>query len=818
MDIRKALALHQTGRIAEAQAAYKAILKRAPRNSDAWHFLGIVHAQLGQPQDAVKCIEKAVALAPDHVEAHFNLGSVLVGLNRHADAIRCFERVVALDPGNVEARNNLGCTLAILNRHQEAIPHFDVVVTAKPQDAEAGKNLGNSLMAAGRYQDAIGCFDRVVVVRPEDATAHNSLGSALAILNRHQEAMRHFERAIAISPDFAEARYNLGTLLSTLTQRMEAIRHLERATAIAPDYADAHFNLGNALAASGRYADAIQCFGRVIAIEPGDAAAHNELGATLAALDMHDEAIRSYEKALAIKPDYAKAHCNLGNTFSNLGRPGEAEASYRRAMQIKPEVLQYAVQAHLQLPIIPTLADISVWRAHYEAGISYLMNAPGSLDDVGEIQSVSFYLAYHNRNDRPIMESLCRLFRARVSSLTFTASHTKSWRPPAVRSQRIRIGFLSQFLADHTIGKLFQGFIRHLDRGRFEVVAIHAPMARHDTVRQAIDALSDRVLDLPAGLADQQRAVGDEQLDVLFYPDIGMAPSTYFLAFARLAPVQAVSWGHPDTTGLDTIDYFMSSSAIESEHAEDHYTERLVRLNRLPCFYQTPIAPTQVPTRAAFHLPDSGTLYGCPQTLFKFHPDFDAVLAAIAEGDSTGRIVLLEDSKNKALTELLKARWEKTFPILLDRVLFLPRMPFELFMAFITHMDVLLDPVHFGSGNTLYEAMAHGTPVVTWPGQFMRARIVAGAYLQMEVADAPIATQLDGYAPLALALGQDEERRGNFRAACRQAAGQALYEDMQVVREFEDFLDAAVAAAARGQKLPIGWRPGNAAKRTGQES
>lgn len=814
MDIRKAVALHQTGRIAEAQAAFKSILKRTPRNPDAWHFLGIVHAQLGQPQDAVICIEKAVAIAPDYAEAHLNLGTVLAGLNRHADAIRCFERVVDLDPGSVDARNNLGCTLALLNRHHEAIPHLDRVVAAMPQDVQARQNLGNALMAAGRHHDAIRCFERIAAEKPMDAIAHNCLGSALANAGRLQEAMRHFEHALAIRSDFAEAHYNLGTLLSTLTQRVEAIRHLERATAIAPDYADAHFNLGNALAALGRYADAIQCFERAIAIEPGDAAAHNELGATLAALDRHDEAVRSYEKALAIKPDFAKAHCNLGNSFSNMGRPDEAEASYRRAMQIKPEVLQYAVQAHLQLPIIPTLADISRWRARYEAGISYLMNAPGSLDDVGELPSVSFYLAYHNRSDRPIMESLCRLFRARVSGLTFTAPHTQSWRPPAVRSQRIRVGFLSRFLADHTIGKLYQGFVRHMDRSRFEVVAIHAPMARHDTVRQGIDALSDRVLDLPTGLADQQRAVGDEKLDVLFYPDIGMSSSTYFLAFARLAPVQAVSWGHPDTTGLDTIDYFVSSSAFESEHAGDHYTERLIRLNRLPCFYQTPITPTEVPTRAAFHLPESGTLYGCLQTLFKFHPDFDAVLAAIAEGDSTGRIVLLEDSKNKALTGLLKARWEKTFPILLDRVLFLPRMPFERFMAFITHMDVLLDPVHFGSGSTLYEAMAHGTPMVTWPGQFMRARIVAGAYRQMELADAPVATQLDGYAPLALALGRDAERRGNLRAACRQAARQALYEDMQAVREFEDFLDAAVAAAACGEKLPSGWRPGNAAKRT----
>jgi Predicted O-linked N-acetylglucosamine transferase, SPINDLY family len=205
-------------------------------------------------------------------------------------------------------------------------------------------------------------------------------------------------------------------------------------------------------------------------------------------------------------------------------------------------------------------------------------------------------------------------------------------------------------------------------------------------------------------------------------------------------------------------------------------------------------------------LPETGTLYGCPQTLFKFHPDFDAVLAAIAEGDPAGRIVLLE-GKYSAWTDLLRARWAKTFPVLLERVLFLPRMPLERFMALMAHMDVLLDPIHFGSGNTLYEAMVYGTPIVTWPGKFMRGRIVAGAYRQMGIADAPIAPRLEDYAPLALALGRDPERRRALRQASLAAADRELFADMQAVREFETFLEAAVAAAANGQKLPSGWRP-----------
>jgi protein O-GlcNAc transferase len=122
-------------------------------------------------------------------------------------------------------------------------------------------------------------------------------------------------------------------------------------------------------------------------------------------------------------------------------------------------------------------------------------------------------------------------------------------------------------------------------------------------------------------------------------------------------------------------------------------------------------------------------------------------------------------------------------------------------------MDVLLDPPHFGSGNTLYDAMLNGTPVVTWPGRFARGRNVAAAYRQMGVVDAPIAPRLEDYAPLALSLARDTKRRQALRKASLEAAGRELFEDMQAVREFENFLEAAVAAAGQGEKLKQYWRP-----------
>jgi predicted O-linked N-acetylglucosamine transferase (SPINDLY family) len=622
-------------------------------------------------------------------------------------------------------------------------------------------------------EEAEACYQQVLAVQPKHADALHLRGVVAHQAGRHDLAIELMRQALKQNPRNPVYFCNLGSALKDQGKREEAIAAYRQAISIKPDYANAHSNLGSALQEQGK----------------------------------REEAIAAYRQAISIKPDYADAHYNLGSALQEQGKLADAVVSFERALALKPTTLEYACRAKLLLPIIPSSANaIELQRMRYQAGISILTALPGTLDPPRKaLSSVSFNLAYHNADDRPLMEALCRLFRTKVPALTFVAPHVQDWQPPT-NGRRIRVAFLSEFLVFHTIGKLYQGFIRHLDRTRFEVVVIHAPKAKRDPFAAQLDGLADKALKLPVYLAAQQQAVAAEKLDILFLPDIGMSSATYFLAYSRLAPIQAVSWGHPDTTGLDTLDYFVSAETIEPPEADLHYSERLIRLSRLPCCYQPLIAPTTIPTRVALGLPETGTLYGCPQAIFKFHPEFDAVLAEIAAGDPDGYIVVLDYPTMATWSDLLRQRWAQSYPILLERVIFLSHQPLDRFMALMAHFDVLLDPIHFGSGNTLYEAMVYGTPIVTWPGRFMRGRIVAGAYRQMRLADAPIVQRREHYAPLALALGRDPVRRGTLRQASLRAASE-LFADMRAVREFEAFLIAAVEATGHGEKLPVGWRP-----------
>ena len=182
-------------------------------------------------------------------------------------------------------------------------------------------------------------------------------------------------------------------------------------------------------------------------------------------------------------------------------------------------------------------------------------------------------------------------------------------------------------------------------------------------------------------------------------------------------------------------------------------------------------------------------VYGCLQNLFKLHPDYDVVLDEILQRDEKG-IVLLPHGTTRHWDEALMRRLTRTMPQTISRVKFFEPVPYEQYLALSAACDVLLAPIHFGAGNTSYEAMGYGTPTVTMPSEFLKGRITHGLYRAMGVMDCVAATPAE-YAELAVRLATDRE----FNRAAREkilAANHVLYENAAGVRDLEQFFIEAV--------------------------
>ena len=313
-----------------------------------------------------------------------------------------------------------------------------------------------------------------------------------------------------------------------------------------------------------------------------------------------------------------------------------------------------------------------------------------------------------------------------------------------------------------------------------------------DAASAAIDRSADRAIRLPDRLAAARQRIAAEALDVLFDPDIGEASLTYLLAFARLAPVQCVTWGIPVTTGIPTMDYFLSSAALEPEGSEVHYTERLHRFRHLPAYFHPPAAPPGTLTRAALGIEADARLYVCPQSLFKLHPDYDAILGEILRRDPGGRLVLIEGQSARWSRDWCE-RFARACPDVSERVRCVRRLSNAEFLDLLCMADALLDSLPFGGGTTSYAALGLGAPIVTLPGAFMRGRVTYGCYQQLGVTDC-VAASPEAYVELAVHLANTPAWRAELGA--RLTAERArLFEDLGVVREIEDFFVRARAEA-----------------------
>jgi predicted O-linked N-acetylglucosamine transferase (SPINDLY family) len=328
------------------------------------------------------------------------------------------------------------------------------------------------------------------------------------------------------------------------------------------------------------------------------------------------------------------------------------------------------------------------------------------------------------------------------------------------------------------------GLIEQLSRQRFDVT-VFSVGASDEPLAIAIRQAADRFVPLSVALEPARQAIASADLDVLFYTDLGMDPITYSLAFSRLAPIQCVTWGHPVTSGIPAIDYFISSELLEDDRAQSQYTERLVRLKNLAVCYHRPTLSAGNKTRADFGLPPDATLYGCLQMLQKFHPDFDPLIADILRQDPDA-LLLLVRGLNRNWDDLLLKRFSRTLGDVLDRVRFLPRMSYDDFLWLTSLCDVMLDPIHFGGGNTSYEAFAFGVPVVTLPSPFLRGRISLALYRMMGIDDFT-ARDPETYIQLASSLGKNTPLR---QAARDQILNRCpvLYHNQSGLRELETFL------------------------------
>lgn len=202
---QSALAQHQKGNFAQADALYRQVIDADPSHADALHLLGVLAGQFGKRDLAIELIGEAIRLNPSAAVYHNNLGFVFSSLGCLDMAEASYRQAIKLQPQNAEAHNNLGALLQADGKLDQACEIFREALRRWPEHVDALNNLGVVLQHMGDLDGAAASLQKALALRPGDGELHANLGNVRKDQGRLTEAMACFRQALSLRPDFREA-------------------------------------------------------------------------------------------------------------------------------------------------------------------------------------------------------------------------------------------------------------------------------------------------------------------------------------------------------------------------------------------------------------------------------------------------------------------------------------------------------------------------------------------------------------------------------------------------------------------------------------
>ena len=669
---------------------------------------------------------------------------------------------------NIDTYDKLIANSAILldNGHcREALELINQALSINPYDALANYNAGLAFHSIEKYRQAIVHYQLAIRYHPKFIEAHHNLAQAYAAQNQYPPAIKAYRMALDLNSFDFKSAYNLSLLYRNLGNVRQSIAACESAIRAKPDFAEAFAILGLIYQEQGKFDESLVCL----------------------------------DQALRIKPDLTQAHYNKGISLKKTGEYEQSLVQFQRAMTCDITFAPAHWLYRLSLPMIyDTAEQIGRYRHRFQSNLNHLIQSTPLQDRKqkkfalrGIQTTTNFLLQYQNRNDLKLQKKYGR-FVHMVMAANYRRWVGAKVMPALSPGDPIRIGYVSTFMHNHTIGTFLSGWLKNHSRNDFKIHSYHMGK-KVDAMTDQLRSHSHHFHNFAGSMERAARQIEKDQLHILVYTDIGMDPITTQLAALRLAPIQCKGWGHPVTTGLPTMDYYLSSDLMEPENAVEHYSETLVRLPNLALSYERPDLPKYPKKREALGIPADRFVYLSTQSIFKYLPQHDDIYPRIALKVPRSCFVFIRNQSDSATRRFRKRLTSafKRYGLNADRYCrFSPRLKFVDFLSLNLSADVLLDSMEWSGGKTTLEALSCGLPVVTCPGRFMRGRHAYAMLRMIQVPDT-IADNKSTYCALASRLAND---RTYYRNIKRKVITNRhhLYDDQIFITALEKFYKSAV--------------------------
>jgi protein O-GlcNAc transferase len=592
---------------------------------------------------------------------------------------------------------------------------------------------------AGRHQEAWTLYQGLCQADRLDADARLMCGLIAGLRGENERAEDYCRQALALDPKLAVAHFNLGIALRSQNKFTEACQSFKRATELLAGYSEAMDALAHAYISLYDWPAAVQVLNEIISIWPHKAEMRSNLGSVYQAMGRMEDAIAAYEGALKINPRLAVTLNSLGSAWLGQGDFEQAERCYRQCLAATPGDLRARSNLLMLLNYLPDADATTVLEEHLEWG---------------------------------------RVAQARIPLL-------ESVRPAGDPQRRLRVGYVSSDFREHSVAAFIEPLLALHDRSRVEVCCYSDLPMPDDTTRRIketvdvwrdIDKLSD---------AETVRLIREDRIDILIDLAGHTGNSRLGIFVAKPAPVQMTYLGYPNTTGLRAIDYRITDGVADPAGEEDHYSEKLLRLDGcFLCYQPDPNTPVVAPLPA---LANGHVTFGSFNNFSKINPGVLHLWSEVLKQVPGSRLLL----KCPALTDAgVQSRVSAALQALgvdAERVDLLGHTRTrQEHLALYARVDIALDTFPYNGTTTTCEALWMGVPVLSLVGEHHAGRVGASLLGAAGLTDW-LADTSGAFVATAQARSADLAGLGRLRGLLRgQLADSALCDVAGFVRRLED--------------------------------
>ena len=682
------------------------------------------------------------------------LGKRLVTRGALQEGLSAYQECVRYDPANVDAWCGLGVAYRQSSQLEDARRCYDRALEIDPANLHALTCLGELILAQGDPGAALSYFDRVLEQAPLFYEALVNRVAALNKCDKLAEAEQAARQAIECYPDSAALHFNLGCLLKNSGLENQALAAFKRALEIQPDNQEALFSLAVLQNDSYMLQGSVEFIRRKIKLEGESADLQTLLAIALRSNEQMAEAETVCRNLLEQHPAYMPGWNTLGQILLSRGDTVQAIECFRKALALQPKM---------------------------DLVFTNILFASASLSDLTPEALFKHHLEWAEHYETPLLEKQFR--------------HSPGKEP----EKSLKIGYVSGDCCNHPVANLLRGVLQQHDHGKFEIHCFSTAGITDDItaiLRANCDFWHEVQLLSVDELADLIQVQG---IDIL----VDLSGHTAFnrlIVFAlKPAPIQASWIGYFHSTGLKSIDYFITDPYTTPQQSNQLFSEIPARLPHSRfCYTPKEFAPE------VSKPPFEGTGYitfGSFNRLAKLtDPVIEAWSRIVTSVPNARLMIKAKEFGGTETVEYLKEKFEAR-GLSPDRLVLRPASDHLQTLVEYSEVDIALDPFPFNGGMTTMESLWMGVPVVALTGDTVVSRQSISVLFNIGLEELAFA-DVESYIAGAVALALDTPRMARLRSIIRpQMSRSHLCDAEQFTQDLEMLYRRMWQAWCRSEKL-----------------